>query len=196
MKQPDAVGHAPVAPTPDGCGCAHCFSLFEGKDIHWLKTALTELVFAAVLLAIGFIVRRFDPNSVVHSNNTYRWIFLVSIMIFVFVGGRVLDWIVFNLVSRLARVSLLSDLMFYLLSLDGVVQHLTWIIVGVRTATHECCVCRVRVCVTGGVGGGKGDRCHVRLRACATHVAHAAPLPPRSGPRSTRRTWVWSARAH
>lgn len=128
---------APQTPLPDdddallGCACAHCFGLMEGKDIRWLRTALLQLILAGVLMGIGYAVRQYEPGARVRSNYVYRWAFLVSLCMFVYVAGRVVNWGVFRVVSRLALVPVLSDAAFYCLAVDGIVQHLTWIIVAV-----------------------------------------------------------------
>lgn len=123
----------PPPPEPSGCCCPSCFSLVEGKDLRWLKSAAGELIAAGCLLAIAYILRRFDRTADVHNNNVFRWMFLVALLLAMYVGGRFVDWIVFRVVSRLALVPLVSDAMFYCLALDGMMQHLTWIIVGVRS---------------------------------------------------------------
>lgn len=115
-----------------GCACPSCFSLVEGKDFHWLRSTVGELVLAGALLVIAYILRSFDHSADIRNNHVFRWLFLVSLLAAVYVGGRFVDWIVFRAVSRLAVVPLFSTTMFYCLALEGMVQHLTWIVVGVR----------------------------------------------------------------
>ena len=103
----------------------------EGKDLRWLRSALNQLILAGTLLGISYILRRWDRTSTVRQNSVYAWAFLVSLLLFMYVGGRFLNWVVFRIVSRLAFVSFLSDAMFYCLALDDIVQHVTWIVIGV-----------------------------------------------------------------
>jgi hypothetical protein len=103
----------------------------EGKDLLWMHSAIQQLLLAGTLLGISYAVRRYDETTSVRSNPVYEWALLVSLLLFVYIGGRFLNWIVFRIVSRLALVSFLSDAMFYCLALDDIVQHITWIIVGV-----------------------------------------------------------------
>lgn len=134
----------PATPVPDDedgrlmCRCSTCFGLAEGKDLRWLRSALVQALLAGVLLGIAYTVRQYDHTATVRGRYVYRWIFLVCLCIFVYIAGRLVNWVVFRGVSMLALVPVLSDGMFYCLALDGMVQHLTWIIVGVSDIGFCC----------------------------------------------------------
>jgi hypothetical protein len=113
------------------CSCAYCINIIEGKDFRWLRSGLWQLAIAGAMLVVAYVLRRHDHSASVRGNFVYRWAFLVALLVFVYVGGRIANWMVFKVVSLLALIPYLSDVMFYALALDGVVQHITWIVVGV-----------------------------------------------------------------
>jgi hypothetical protein len=114
------------------CRCQSCMNLLGDVDWTWLPSFLWEIIMAGILLALGYMLRRYEPNASVRGNFVFRWAFLVSFLLFIYVAGRILNYLFFRLVSLIALVPYISDVMFYVLALDGVVQHLTWVIVGVR----------------------------------------------------------------
>lgn len=111
--------------------CRRCSKFTDGKDILWLQLSFARLLLASSLLSISYILARWRSSAAVQHNPVHNWALLVSILVFVHEGGCCLNWLVFKAVSRLALVRLFSEAAFYALALDGIVQHLTWIIVGV-----------------------------------------------------------------
>ena len=130
FKSPTPTADDDVASTL-ACVCPECYSMIEGKDLSWLSSSAWQLVFSGTLLGIAFILRRFEPNNVVHSNYTFRWFYLVSFCFAMYVGGRFINWAVCKVLSQLALISFLSDAIFYALAVDGIIEHIVWIVVGV-----------------------------------------------------------------
>jgi hypothetical protein len=127
LEEDDAESELP-------CSCTYCISIVEGKDFRWLRSGMWELAIAGAMLVVAYVLRRYDHSASVRGNFVYRWAFMVALLLFVYVAGRIANWIVFKIVSLLALIPYLSDAMFYALALDGVVQHITWIVVGVSNS--------------------------------------------------------------
>lgn len=122
----------PPAPASVGCcGCTYCFGLTELKDLEWARKSAPQLLLAGCVLGLAFILRSVDHYATIRGNYVFRWAFLGTLIVAAFLVGRVLNWIVFKTVSALSAVHVISTPMYYMISLDDVVQHLTWISVGV-----------------------------------------------------------------
>ncbi len=94
------------------------------------------LVCAGVAAAIAVAIRK--ESTTINGSPSYKWFVLLCIVLVTYLLGVVINTIVFWFVSLMSSTALLSEMSFYMLALEGSVQHIVWI-------SFAVCLCRCRV---------------------------------------------------